>query len=237
MSRGQLPLSKVEINIDYNDRFYDKGELITTNDFVYTDSVYVYIAEHLIEKGADFSDFEKHKHGKWVEYFDKNWKPITDSSKAYYFSLTEYEIGLAQFFFDKNNKIHHITLRYPPYKDEIFKGYRIIWYDDKENVKTIQYERFVDQLNSEYVNRTTYFADGNIESYTLRDAQSSNYHIIEYDKRGQITYELVANSKEQYKSKKKCFGRVEIRESREDGISYKSKLVKGNLKWKKEIED
>lgn len=237
ISWGQVPLSKIEMKIDFQKRFYDNGDLITNNSYVYTDSMYVYQEADLIDMGKSPHAFDKHKHGKWVEYFDRNWKATNDSSNYFYYSLSEYEVGLTKgncFFFDKKDRLHHMTMRYPPYLGEVFQGYRIIWFNNKEKVKSIQYERFVSELNEEYVNRTTYFSNGNIETYTLRDSESANYHIIEYNKKGQITYELVANNNEQYKSKRKCFGRVEIRESREEGVSYKSKLVKGKLKWKKE---
>jgi len=236
ISWGQVPLSQVEIKIDFKERFYEGGELKTPNNFVYTDSIYVYFEQTILEMGKSLSDFEKHKHGKWVEYFDKNWQTINENDNYAYYSLTEYEVGIAKgnsFFFDKNDKLHHMTLRYPPYKNEVFRGYRIIWFNGREKVKSIQYERFVSERNIEYLNRTTYFSNGTIEKYTLRDSEASNYHIIEYNKRGKITYELVANNNVQYKSKRKCFGRVEIRESKEDGIPYKSKFVKGELKWKK----
>lgn len=237
-SWAQVPLSEVEINIDFQERFYDNGQLVTKNGFVYTDTTFVYQEDDIIELGKSLEDFDKHKHGKWIEYFDKNWRRISDSSQAYFFSLTEYEVGIAQgnsFFFDKNDNLHHMTLRYPPYQNEIFEGYRIIWFNNKGKVKSIQYERFVSELNEEYVNRTSYFSNGSIEKFTLRDSESANYHIIEYNKKGQITYELVANNKEQYKSKRSCCGRIEIRESREEGVSYKSKLVKGKLKWKRKL--
>lgn|GEM_PF-4800382 len=235
---GQVPLSEIDININFQERFYEKEILLTKNSFVYTDSIYVYSEENLLELGKSPNDFEKRKHGKWIEFFDKNWQHLESSNDYSYYSLTEYEVGITSgnsFFFDKNGKLHHMTMRYPPYKDEVFHGFRIIWFNPKEKVKSIQYERFTSAIDTEYLNRTTYFANGKIETYTLRDAENSNYHIIEYNKKGKITYELVANNEEQYKSKRKCFGRVEMRESREQGISYKSKLVKGELKWKKEI--
>lgn len=236
---GQVPLSEVEINIDFQERFYENGKLLTKNSFVYTDSIYVYFEEDLLELGKSPDEFEKRKHGKWIAFFDENWKPLSSKNDFSYYSLTEYEVGIAKgntFFFTNKDQLHHMTLRYPPYLNETFQGYRIIWFDKKEKVKAIQYERFVSDATVEYINRTTYFSNGKIESYTLRDSEKSNYHIIEYNKKGKITYELVANHTEQYKSKRKCFGRVEIRESREDGVSYKSKLVKGELKWKKKVE-
>lgn len=236
---GQQPLSEVEIDIDYKQRFYENGKLLTKNGFVYVDSVYVYLEEDLIEIGKPLTDIEKRKHGKWIEFFDKNWTSLTSKSDFSYYSLTEYQVGVAQgnsFFFDKNDKIHHITLRYPPYKNEVFQGFRIVWFNNKGKVKSIQYERFMHEASEDYLNRTTYFANGKIESFELHDSENSNYHIIEYNKKGKVTYELVANNKEQYKSKWKCFRRVEIRESRENGVAYKSKLVKGELKWKKEVK-
>lgn len=114
---GQVPLSKIEMKIDFQKRFYDNGNLITNNSYVYTDSMYVYQEADLIDMGRSLEEFDKHKHGEWVEYFDKNWKIITDNSNYFYYSLTEYEVGITKgnaFFFDKKEKLHHLTQRYPP---------------------------------------------------------------------------------------------------------------------------
>lgn len=234
----QVALSETDLRIDFPQRFYDRNQLITENTYVYTDSAYIYFEQDLLNDGKDLSDYRKHKHGKWLEYFDKNWNSITDKEEMAYYSLTEYYVGTAKgsaFFFDKKDRLHHATLRHPPYGENTFEGFRVIWFDQNEQVKTIQYERFRDQLDLEYVNRTTYFSNGKIESYTLRDEEQSNYHIVEYDKEGKITYELIANNKEQSKVKYKRRGKVELRESREDGVSYKSKRVKGELKWRKKM--
>jgi hypothetical protein len=197
------------------------------------------LEEHLLELGKSLKDYDKWKHGKWIEFFGKNWQPLAKPKENEFYSLTEYDIGISKgnsYFFTKQDKLNHMTLRNPPYKGGTFNGFRVIWFDNKEKVTAIHYERFLTETNVEYVNRTAYFENGNIKSYTLRDEENSFYHIIEYNKKGRITYELVANEREQYKSKRKWFGRIEIRESIENGTRYKSKLVNGDLKWKKKIE-
>lgn len=61
-SWGQVPLSEIEMKIDFHKRFYDKDDLTTANNYVYTDSIYVYQETDLIAMGKSLQAFDKHKH-------------------------------------------------------------------------------------------------------------------------------------------------------------------------------
>ncbi len=92
----QVALSETDLRIDFPQRFYDGNQLITENTYVYTDSAYIYFEQDLLNDGKDLSDYRKHKHGKWLEYFDKNWNNITDKEEMAYYSLTEYDVGITK---------------------------------------------------------------------------------------------------------------------------------------------
>jgi hypothetical protein len=236
---GQIPYTKLDSQLDFRERFYEKGELTTTNSFLYLDSNIVYRLEDLEELGIDPFRLERVKHGKWITYYDKNWRE-TDQRKFDFYSLEEFEFGIIRgkaYYFSKDDKLHHVTQRYPSYFDSTFNGYRIIWYDNKERIKSVQYELFKSPDSPGYYNYTVYFPDGTIKSFSLADDRTASYHVVEYNKRGKILYELRNDEDGTYKLKQRLFGWVIIKETLEEGVNYKYRYVFGKLKTKKAVKE
>jgi hypothetical protein len=237
---AQIPYAKLDSQLDFQERFYNKGELTTTNSFLYLDSNIVYRLEDLQELGIDPFRLERVKHGKWISYYDKNWRE-TDQRKFDYYSLEEFEFGIIRgkaYYFSKDDKLHHVTQRYPSYFDSTFNGYRIVWYDNKERIKSVQYELFKSPDNAAgYYNYTVYFPDGTIKSFSLADDRTASYHVVEFNKRGKILYELRNDEQATYKLQQRLFGWIIIKETLEEGVNYRYRYVFGKLRKKKIMND
>lgn len=234
---AQMPYNQLDNQLDFEERFFEKDQLLTTNEFLYLDSNIVYRKEDLEELGMDLFRFERVKHGKWVNYYDKNWNEV-DVRKFEYFSLAEYQYGIIHgkaYYFTQDKKLHHTTLRYPPYFDSVFQGYRIIWYDGKERAQSAQYELFKTEGAPRYSNNTVYFPDGSIKSFSLADDRTASYHVVEFNKRGKITYELRNDEQQTYKLRQKWFGWIMIKDTLENEMHYRYRYVFGKLTRKKAI--
>ncbi|HTO36981.1 MAG TPA: hypothetical protein VL021_01045 [Brumimicrobium sp.] len=228
---GQENLSLNDTTFDYQERFFQNGELKVSNTIVYVDSkyTYAYTLEQVQSQNIDTTNLIRFKHGLWREFYDKKWRE-RDSSKYYYYSLTEYNFGYPtgnMYRFNKKKEIVNVALRYPELGDSIFEGIRHITYHNG-TISWIQYFRFSDDtLKGLYINLWGYYPDGSLKYYTISDDSNNNFYSVSYDAKGLCTYESKLNKNEAYIIKRKRNGRKEIIDKREDGIRIKTIKIDG----------
>lgn len=70
---GQENLSLNDTTFDYQERFFQNGELKVSNTIVYVDSkyTYAYTLEQVQSQNIDTTNLIRFKHGLWREFYDK----------------------------------------------------------------------------------------------------------------------------------------------------------------------
>ena len=226
----QQQLKDLDTTLDYKERFYKNGQLITTNLWRYISPNGLSIAAEDISLNPqlDTSKMEREPHGLWVEYFDKKWNPV-DSSNYYYRLLCQYNCGYTagKVYYFQKDEIMYIGLRYPKLKDSVFNGFRKTTYH-KAKILSVEYSLFSDDsLKNKYYNMAYYYPNGQLKSYNLSDDHNYQYESTKYNKAGICTYELKHNRNESYLIKRKRNGRKEIIEARKNGVLTKTVKVNG----------
>ncbi len=227
---GQQQLKDLDTTLDYKERFYENGQLITTNlwRYVYPNGKSIAAEDLYLNPHMDTSKMEREPDGLWVEYFDEKWNPV-DSSNYYYHILCEYNLGYTKgkVYYFKKDEIMYTALRYPKLNDSIFNGFRKIVYN-KGEILWVEYSLFSeDSLQKKYYNMAYYFPNGQLKSHNLSDDHHYQYESTMYNKAGLCTYELKLNRNESYIIKRKRKGRKEIIDVREKGVFTKTVKVNG----------
>jgi hypothetical protein len=228
---GQQQLKDIDTSFDYQERFYENGQLIAENSWrlVYPDGTpSIPLKDLYLNPDMDTSEMSLEQDGLWVEYYDKKWNEV-DSSRFYYKVLREYDCGYTQgkSYYFKKNELMYTGLRYPKLNDSVFNGSRKIIYD-KGNISWVEYRLFMeDSLRNKYYHSACYFPDGQLMSYNLSDDINYQYVVIRYNKAGLCTYELKLNHQEAYRIKRKRKGRKEIMEVRENRIFTRTVKING----------
>lgn len=236
---GQQQLKDLDTTLDYKERFYKNGQLITTNLWRYVDPNGRAIAAEdiLLNPQLDTSKMQREPHGLWVEYFDKKWNPI-DSSNHYYRLLCQYNCGytVGKVYYFKKDEIMYTALRYPKLKDSVFDGFRKIVYE-KGKILWVEYSLFSDDsLKKKYYNMAYYYPTGQLKSHNLSDDHNYQYESTKYNRAGLCIYELKHNRKESYLIKRKRKGNKEIIDVRENGVLTKTVKVGGKEVRKRKLK-
>lgn len=185
---SQPQLSDIDTVLDYKSRFFRNDTLITTNSIIYWDS----LGKAYIEDIPDYNLRQRYRpsnsvnHGLWVYYWDKKWRKC-DKNNAEFYQLFEYNydtfIGKS-YTFNKKNELLHSTEPYPIYEGEKFDGYLKIQYK-KGRINSAEYRLWdSDSLWYNYTNHTTYYDNGNIQSYTLHDGINKRYRMMSFNEDG-----------------------------------------------------
>lgn len=225
---GQQHLNEIDTSLDYQERFYQNGRLITTNTILYIDSVNTYTVHQIQSDPAiDTTVLHRVQDGLWIEYFDKKWN-ASDPPHHSYFRLGEYDLGYTTgkiYYFNKQCELIESALRYPIVNDTVFEGVRKITYS-KGKITWIKYQRFLeDSLKEPYVNLSNYYPNGQLKSYNLSDDFNYKYHTQKYNKNGLCTHELKLNRHESYTIKRK--GRKEMCLIKENGVPIRLTKIDG----------
>lgn len=193
-SFAQTQLSEINTTLDYKSRFFRNDTLITTNSIIYWDS----LGMSYILDIPDYNSRQRYrpsnsvKQGLWVYYWDKKWREC-DKSNAEFYQLFEYNYDTfvrKSYTFNRMNELLHSVEPYPIYEGEKFDGYLKIKYE-KGTINSAEYRLWdSDSLWYKYTNRTTYYANGNVRSYTLNDDINKRYHSMSFEEDGFCRGEL-----------------------------------------------
>lgn len=228
LSYSQQQLKDIDTVIDYQQRFYNGTQLKSENRLL------------SIEKNlGDSVGRELVRDGLWIDYFTKNWEK-SDSSAFHYYRLIEYDTGnvVGKFYnFSKNGRLLEMIDFYPMLDEDEFQGYLIVKYAKSLLINSVEYKRFSDDtLAGMYINIAIYARNGQLTGYSLSDDENHHYHSITMSKRGYCKYELVITDTESFIRKKRRNGRVEIFETKTDGIRVRNKFRKGKLMYSKTLK-
>jgi hypothetical protein len=119
---------------------------------------------------------------------------------------------------------------YPMLDEDEFQGYLIVKYSKSLLINSVEYKRFSDDtLAGMYINIAIYARNGQLRGYSLSDDENYRYHSIKMSKKGDCKYELVLTDTESFIRKRRRNGRVEIFETKIDGIRLRNKFRNGEL--------
>jgi len=132
------------------------------------------------------------KDGKWVVYWDRNWKTINDSSKALYYRYTVYSHGTNLYPMGRCGGKGYKLETMSESKDK--KGIELLdgeykWYDNKGRLSSIHVFK-----NGEYVSCKEYFSSGELNQYfdytKKYQGQELTWCVTIYNKKGELVQDL-----------------------------------------------
>jgi hypothetical protein len=181
------------------------------------------------------------KNGLWVIYYDINYKECL-KSKHVYKRIVILKNGYSshlQYLLDNKNKLISVTENYPEIeKDSIFNGYKLVNYTNKQKVTSVSFHKFINDSiypKDSYSNFNTYYPNGQLKSYSLKDDITKSYETQEYDRNGFNTYTLKLNGTESLKVKRKKRGQLILMDQRIGGTYYRIKIENGKEVYRKKL--